>query len=576
MCFRKDFYKQNESVVSMNRGISLLIIMLIPIFSIISFGNTQSTIHVYYSRYDSVYSVTGVPKIMPIAGGSSVIYTVTSTVFNSSVTGNNQALHATYNKTAYILYFGEIKTYSGKISVSVYTNNTIKVSTSIPNLIRVIIMSAGEEELVWAGIASSNSTINALAYVNGSGKAILEFANGSSIVNVTLPVKINATTTLDENLKLSVISQISIKTTEEGQISIQTQVPRKYSPLMLDVNYNGSTWSNASGYSVTVAYFNGSLTPAIVWKGLGVIGVHGIIGSELNTSAETIEFYGVNGTVLGYVHIASVSGSLSNSILISTHNASVQFSEVKIVTVEGVKPVHSQFMGITFLNGNEVIVEGNTSGVVTSTANVNFTHVVKVSHKVGVLVLISINTTSRFIVVTEDNYTANVTTVKPVNVTNTTLQLNGEAYISQKVIVNNSSKYILFNVSVLANNSAIVVYKVVNGQLIQLNSSNYFTANGKVIVFDDPSTTYYVVYTNKTVPQTTTQSSSTISTSSTTTSSTSVSSSSESTTSSLSGIPAPIPPPTSTSSSSSNLLYVGIAIAIVLIVVGLIVALRRK
>jgi len=587
----------------MKKGIILLITLLIPIFSIIPFANnnTPTTINIYYSRYDSVYSTSAFPSFGMLSSNAT-IYSVTSTIYNNTVSGNNQALHATYNRTIYLFTFGNIKTYSGEIKVTAHTNNTITVYSTIPNLIRVVVESANENELVWAGYSSSNTTtINALAYINGTGKVILEFANGSSISNVTLNVKVNSTATVQESLNLEEITNVKIQATQEGQISIQNQIPRRYAPFMFNVNYNGTSWTNSSGYNVTMAYFNGTFTPALVWKGLGVIGVQGPFGGGgMNISAETIEFYGVNGTVLGYVHIVSVERSMSNSFMGSSqHKADMQFSEVKIVTVKGVKPIHPQFVGKAYVNGQEVIVAGNSTGNVTSTAYVNFTHVVDVHHRTGVLVQISINSTSKFIAVASDNETVNVTTVKPENVSNATVQIQGKAYVSQKVVVNvNASQYILFNVSVLVNNSAVTVYKVVDGQLVQLNSSNYFIVNGKVVVFDDPSTVYYIVYPNETVQTTTTTQTSTTTssssqtatstttssqiTSSTTSTSQSAVSQSSSTTSSpqTSSINATVTPllssETSSTSSSSNTLYIGIAIAVIIIVVGLVVALRRK
>lgn len=566
-----------------------------------------------------MYSTSTAMPSFRMFPSNATVYSVTSTLYNNTVSGNNQALHATYNRTIYLFTFGNVKTYSGEIKVTAHTNNTITVYSTIPNLIRVVVESANENELVWAGYSSSNATINALAYINGTGKVILEFANGSSISNVTLNVKVNSTETVQQSLNLEEISSVKIQAIQEGQISIQNQIPRRYAPFMFNVNYNGTSWTNSSGYNVTMAYFNGTFTPALVWKGLGVIGVQGPFGGGgMNISAETIEFYGVNGTVLGYVHIVSVERSMSNSFMgDSQHKADIQFSEVKIVTVKGVKPIHPQFVGKVYVNGQEVIVAGNSTGNVTSTAYVNFTHVVDLHHRTGVLVQISINSTSKFIAVASDNETVNVTTVKPENVSNTTVQIQGKAYVSQRVVVNtNASQYILFNVSILTNNSAVTVYKVVNGQLVQLNSSNYFIVNGKVAVFDDPSTVYYVVYPNETVQTTTTStttqtstntstntststttstSSQTSTTSQTTTTTSSQSSSSStstsqtttsstvsqtsSTTSSSTQITSTIATPTQISpsmTSSNNTLYIGIAIVVVLIVVGLVIALRRK
>ncbi|BFH72174.1 hypothetical protein SJAV_01180 [Sulfurisphaera javensis] len=545
----------------MKKGIFLLIAIILPIFSFISLATASTpTIHIYYSRYDSVYATGGIKGML--FNSSVVYYTVSSLVYNNTIIGNNQALHATYNRTTYLLTFGSLKTYSGEVKVTANTNNTISVMTTIPNLIRVIVYSAGQAQLVWAGLAEANSTINALAYINGTGIVTLQFANGTSISNVTLSIKENSSITKDITLSLMSYTA-SISSTSSGQISIQTQIPKRYSPLFMSVNYNGTSWNNESGYIVTVAYFNGTLTPALVWKGLGVGVNQGIMGGgKLSISEETIEFYGTNGTVLGYVHLVNVNGSGSFGFLAIHHERNVEFSEIKIVEVQGVKPVHAEFVGETYLNGNEVIITANSEGNVSSTAYVNFTHIVSVHHETAVLVLVSLNTTSKFIVVTHSNETANVTLVKPSAVINTTASISGKVYKAQEVIINTSSQYILFNVSLMINTSAVTVYKVVNGQFIQLNSSNYFVSNGKIEVFDDPSTTYYVVYNNAQVQSTSTTQTSTSSSSSVSTST---------------ATPSPLVSPTPTSSpSSNNILYIGVGIAIVLIIVGLVLVLRRK
>ena len=548
----------------MKREIILLITILIPIFSIIPFANNHipTTINIYYSRYDSVYSTSALSSHMHgMSSTNTTEYIVTSTVYNATLIGNNQALHATYNKTVYLLTFGNVKTYTGEIDVTAYANNTITVYTTIPNLIRVVVESANEDELVWAGIGTSSMTINALAYINGTGKVILEFANGSNISSVILNVKLNSTTTAKESLNLEEITSIKIKATEEGQISIQNQIPRRYTPFIFNVNYNGSSWTNSSGYEVTVAYFNGTLTPALVWKGLGVIGVQGAFGAKINISAETIEFYGVNGTVLGYAHIATVKGITSNRHL--EREVDILSSEIKIVVVKGVKSIHPQFIGKTYINGQEVIIEANNTGDATSTAYVNLTHVVDVHHKTGILVQISLNSTSKFVVVTGDNETINVTTIKPVIINVTKVNIQGKAYVSQKVIIDVTSQYILFNVSVLTNNTPVIVYKEVNGQLVQLNSSNYFVNNGKVVVFDDPSTIYYVVYPNGTAQMTSTA----ISSSQTITSTQSVS---------TNATAVQISPSTSSILTSNSILYIGVVIAVILIIIGVVIALRRR
>lgn len=558
----------------MKKGLFLLIALILPVFSMLPLAtSSQPTIHVYYSRYDSVYSAGGMKGMM--FNSNEVYYTVSSLTYNNTITGDNQALHATYNRTTYLLTFSSMSTYSGEIKVITYTNNSISVYTNLPNLIRVIVYSGGEAQLVWAGISSSNNTnINTLAYINGSGLVTLEFANGTSISNVTLNVKLNSTVTKDVSLQLMKVSA-NISSTTSGQVSIQTQIPKRYSPIFMNVNYNGSSWSDTTGYTVTMAYFNGTITPALIWKGEGIglgMGVMGV--GRYIVSSEMIEFYGTNGTVLGYVHIVNVNGSRTFSFGFINHKMSVEFSTVKIVQIEGIKPVHAEFVGTAYLQGNKVIIVANSKGNVSSTAYVNFTHPVSVHGNAGVLVLISLNNTAKYVVVAKGNVTANVSVVKPNNVTNTTVNLHGKVYKAQEVVINVTSGYILFNVTIAVNNSAVTVYKEVNGELVQLNSSNYFVVNGKVVVFDDPSTTYYVVYQTGTQTSLTTQTSTSMSTTSTSSVSTSISTTSTSSVMSSATV-TPIVP-ASTSSSSSSVLYIGIGVAVILIIVGIVLALRRK
>jgi hypothetical protein len=70
--------------------------------------------------------------------------------------------------------------------------------------------------------------------------------------------------------------------------------------------------------------------------------------------------------------------------------------------------------------------------------------------------------------------------------------IGGKSYTAQVVNVSGSG-YIMFNVSLLHNESFAVFKQTVNG-IVQLNPKDYFVYQGKVVVVDDPSTTYYVVY----------------------------------------------------------------------------------
>ncbi|WP_338599027.1 type VII secretion EssA family protein [Sulfolobus tengchongensis] len=535
-----------------------LLLIIISISSVISISaDTSPVIHVYYARYDSVYRSNSI-GVGPL-NTNTVIYTVSSAIYNTTITQGKEFKVDNYNETTYILTFSSTpKNEEGYINISAYLNNTIFIKSNIPNLIRVIVNTANTSELIWAGF--NTTEIHSYAYINGSGKVLLQFANGSTIVNETFNVRQNTTVSEHINLYLLSVSSVNIKTESIGELTVTAQLPRRYSPLLVNINYNGSENNiTANGYIVTTAYFNGTLTPALVWKGEGLIPIMAGKGN-IRANFETIEFYGENGTVLGYVHVSSIFGVINNGLGKLSSNINIAFTELKIVEVNGVKPIHSNFMGYVYINGVPVILTANEEGNLSSTGIVNVSHVVFVHAHKGILVEISVNSTVRFALLTDNNETYNVAVERPTLVNITHLNVNGNIHVAQEVLVNVTSTYIVFNVSVINNGSIVGVYKDINGTLVKLNSSNYFILNGKLVIFDDPVTTYYILYSAQ-QPTTTTSTSS--STTLSTSSSSLLSSSSLSTSSS--------------SSSSNNLLYIIIAvIVIVIIIVAVVVLLRRR
>ncbi|SAI86746.1 hypothetical protein AB1303_08505 [Saccharolobus solfataricus] len=540
----------------------VLLPLLLTVFATIPISASSSpTIHVYYQRYDSVYRASGING--PLSA-STVTYTVSSATYNTTLS-DGKAFKVTYNRTVYTLLFASSpEKFEGYVNVSAYTNNTITIKTDLPNLIRIVIISVNETELIWAGFNATD--INAYAYINGTGKVVLQFANGSTIANATLTInKENASISNKISLYLFPVTSVEAKVSVSEELTATAQIPRRYSPLLVSINYNG-TESNATvnGYKVTTAYFDGTLTPALVWKGEGIVPVMSGKGN-IRADFETIEFYGVNGTILGYVHISSIVGNLEIMPVKIGLNYNIAFTELKIVTVSGVKQVHANFMGYTYVNGVPVIIGNSNDGNVTSTAIVNISHLVSVHNHKSILVEITVNSTSRFVVLTEDNITHNVSTVRPVIVNITNLNLNGKVHIAQSVEINTTSQYIIFNVTVFSNSSIIGVYKVENGTLVELNSSNYFMLNGKLEVFDDPSSTYYVVYSAQP------SSSSTLTSSSTATSTISTSQISTATSSATT---APLTSTTSTTSSNTTIyIVIGVVLLIIIVVVVLV---RRK
>jgi hypothetical protein len=186
------------------------------------------------------------------------------------------------------------------------------------------------------------------------------------------------------------------------------------------------------------------------------------------------------------------------------------------------KVVKPEFEGETTINGSPVVIMVGHNGEVMSTGNVTLSHEVYIDGKAGAIAWIEVNGTTKTVVVFKDNTTANATVVKPEGVSHTNVTYQGALYNAVKVVVPNVSGVITFNVTV--NGSVVTVLKETSdGKLVALNSSDYFLANGRLVVVDDPTQTYYAV----TGPATTTSSSVTTST---TTTSTQTSSSSQTST----------------------------------------------
>ncbi len=175
---------------------------------------------------------------------------------------------------------------------------------------------------------------------------------------------------------------------------------------------------------------------------------------------------------------------------------------------------------------------------------------------------VEVNGTTKAVVVFNDNTTANATVVKPENVSRANVAYQGTTYNAIKVVVPNVSGVMTFNVTV--NGSVVTVLKETpDGKLVALNSSNYFIANGRLVVVDDPTQTYYVV----TGPATAASSGVTTSGSTTTTQATS---STQFTTS------AQMPSSSSSATSSNNTVIIVAGIIVIAIVIAVVAALLRR
>ncbi|QKR00924.1 hypothetical protein GWK48_00950 [Metallosphaera tengchongensis] len=537
-----------------------LLASVITLSLVSSASSSSSGMSVTYERFDSLYHVgsLGIAHdmgqdthdmhgVLSNLSNSSAFYYFSNATYNSTYSGESVKIEG--STFLYALTFGKVTSYSGNISIRLNQNGLLNVDSQIPQLIRVIVSTSGMSELVWAGLLMNGSSITTLSYVNETGTLTLVFINGTSLVNVTFPLK-EGVAQYHENLDLvQATPKLIAQSTHE--VEVQQNFPRRYAPEDDELTVGNSSVNSSTNYNTTLAYFNGSLVPALVWKGEGLaltdigFGKLGVVGRSY-FQFSTIEFFGVNGTVLGYVHDSFLSKEGSRQGIISSSYSSLVAGELKVVTGK-VTPPKPEVETEVKVNGEPAVIIITNNGLAESTASVNLSHpvfVVEHGHGEGAhLVEVSINGTYQFFVVTPSGNVINVTPVKPANVTETVLNVSGGKYPAQRIVVQANGS-IIFNVSVLKNQT-VTVYKEVNGNLVALNSSNYFVVNGKLVVYDDPSNVYYAVYG---APSTTT---------STTSTSTSPSS-------------------TGTSAGLGSLLPVVAIVVVILVIAGAVFFMKRK
>ncbi len=460
--------------------IGIILVLLLPLFfiSITNSYTNNTTYTVEYSKYTS-FLQTG--KI----AFSNEIYVVSNTTYYGNLS-NDKTVQVTQYKTIYTLVTGESKTIHGKICVSSYANGSLYVKTNIPQLARIIVLSANMEEIVWAGF--NESCIRAFSYINGTGELILQFINGTSISNISLEI---THSTICKSLTLTLVQvSVSSKVQSISSLMIHVQMPRKYSPLTQCFTTNGSTFSSTEGYIVTTACFCGKLMPAIEWKGLGIGSINMPIKMGGKANFTTLEFYGINGTAVGYVHSVYLNFESSNKFGIISMGYSFVSGELLIVHISTASTPSKPSMSVIYHNGVPIIL-GIYNNTIETTANVAIQHQVYVNHARGLLLMLCLNSSIFYVGIIHSNV-INVTVVKPtVTISNVTIQ--GKSYLTQIVNIS-ASGYITFNVSKISNENFSVFEQESNGSLVKLNSCDYFTVNNTIVVFTDPANTYLIVY----------------------------------------------------------------------------------
>ncbi len=422
-------------------------------------NQTNQNVTITYERYDSVYYAGGFLHVKGdmnnrgfLGSNGSVYYYVSNVTYSSVYSGESVKVQA--SNSLYQLSPGEIKSYSGNITVSLTQGGLLTVSSQIPQVIRLVINTSGMEELAWAGFLEANASVSTTAYVNGTGTLTLVFSNGTSLTNVTVPLKVGQQKFSETLSLVQVTPNLIAHSTRE--VEVEQNFPRRYAPEYDEFQVSNSSVNSTASYNTTLAYFNGSLVPALVWKGEGLgimdlgFGKFGVQGSIYH-QFETVEFFGVNGTVLGYVHTAFLSREGSRQGIIANTFSSLMAGELKIVT-GSVVPPKPEVEASVRVHGIPVVVIVTDNGSAESTAYVNLTHpVYVVSHGHGEgahLVEVSVNGTYQFFVVTPSGHVINVTPVRPENVTETVLNMSGAQYPAQRVVVNANGS-IIFNITLL-------------------------------------------------------------------------------------------------------------------------------
>jgi len=459
-------------------AISALLLFLLPMIMLITPANasTSSTITMY-QHYSSTLE----------ANPSGIRYSYSSAFYNTT---SSQQEQITYSSYTYDVSVGNLTTFSGQIKVTVSQFN-ITVSSAIPQLARVLLIEPGLiEEVVWAGFTNASATVSGLAYFNSSAELVLQYLNGSSFANVT--ISINHTKTSYSTTASLLLHKVSLTLVSEAQftLSIYSAQPERYHSFMFQ--YQGVPAE--ANYNTSIAYFNGTYVPAMIWH-TQISGFFSIDSFKMGGNVEftAIEFFGVNGTVAGYLdnHFFSNYVHTKGMFVQNTHYA--VSSDLKIVINPSAKVSQEKVSATIVISGTPAVIVITNNGNVESTGNVILYHQVNTnSQSKATLVLVNVVNGQGYVVVYENGTSQPVTLVTPSLVTVTNVTINGKSYTAQEVAVSGSGN-IVFNVTMMKNES-FAVFKQTSSGLVQLNHDNYFVYNGSIVVFDDPSTTYYIVY----------------------------------------------------------------------------------
>jgi hypothetical protein len=464
----------------------ILSLLMFPFSLSIVHSSNNPSLQIIHQNYLTVFSVSK----SSLMGNNSLIqitYEVNKETFNNIVSGNvSNIMITTTNSTVYLftVISHNIAVYNALINVTI-NGELLEIYSGIPDLIKVTLYSGGQAQIVWAGYLSSPSYVKGYAYINGSGTLTLQYLNGSSLLNININVSANSKIIKRINVTLLNINS-TIKESHILNSIIGINLPNRYQPYLIEAEFNSTIYKDFAPYNLAYSYFSTTLLPSMVWKANN---------NYVNFTA--IEFFGVNSTLVSFVKIASIEKIFNLSSFNISYYTDIQGSDLLIIKYLNTLYYNPMYLSKTFLNGKLVLLAFSPNNYVESSANITLDHQVYLNGRAGEIVNITLNNSYRLVAIFTNNNSYNVTLITPSNIINTNITIGNTVFFSQKLIINYNSSFILISIRPKYTTGIIVVKQLQNGSIVFLNSSNYFISNGKLYIFDDSTTIYYIVYTSQ-------------------------------------------------------------------------------
>lgn len=489
--------------------------------SVLSQTNPQTVPQEYSVHHETYFSMYGVDNsttstIFYVSVG--ITYANSSFVFPSNPDAEFNITaqgHLTFDTLS--LSGGSV---SGTASVGISGGGEFTIQ-SPPQLIGVTVDQNGTSQEIWSGYLSTSNTVSGYAYYNSElgGNVTLEYASGYTTKNFT--IQFSPTVVSYSKSIVGVTSlQSTFNLTTTSSFTVPLHFPERYHPVssQLDLNQfnfkkifeaesNSSNFSyniQASENNATSAYLNSTLYPALVWKMNGNIDGNSSMLSRNSTvsipfGAEAVAFYGINGEKAGYVLSLYADGSVSSVAPLESLKLGFVASSITTVVGKNIAPAGSLVSQSSLkIDNSSVVVFLTSNGEVESTANVTFSRSVS-EQSSGSLVQLQVNSTTSYYAIFSDGSSGDVGVVTPSSDSNSSFTINGTAHVAQLLTVNGTG-YILINATTSGSlTGSIAVYKQTAQGSVLLSPQDYFVSNGHIQIFDDPSSTYYVVY-SQTIP----------------------------------------------------------------------------